>query len=117
MLAFELSGGPVGGRAAGGAFIDALIVPERTASLGSVHTIVAHPPTTTHRQYDAAQLEEAGIRPGLLRCSVGLEDLEDLVADFERALAIARTAAARAIDSVPGEGSANQPDSVAVGAG
>ena len=117
MLAFELSGGPVGGRVAGGAFIDALTVPERTASLGSVHTIVAHPPTTTHRQYDAAQLEEAGIRPGLLRCSVGLEDLEDLVADFERALAIARTAAARAIDSVPGEGSANQPDSVAVGAG
>ena len=61
MLAFELAGGPAGARAAGGAFIDALTIPERTASLGSIHTIVAHPPTTTHRQYDAAQLAEAGI--------------------------------------------------------
>ncbi len=52
MLAFELAGSAVGARAAGGAFIDALTIPERTASLGSIHTIVAHPPTTTHRQYD-----------------------------------------------------------------
>ena len=54
MLAFELAGGPTGRRAAGGAFIDALTIPERTASLGSIHTIVVHPPTTTHRQLDDA---------------------------------------------------------------
>jgi len=96
MLAFELAGGPAGARAAGGAFIDALTVPERTASLGSIHTIVAHPPTTTHRQYDATQLAEAGISAGLLRCSVGLEDAEDLIADFSQALEVARTAAAAA---------------------
>ena len=43
-----------------------------------------HPPSTTHRQLDDAALAAAGITPGLLRCSVGLEDLDDLVADFAR---------------------------------
>jgi methionine-gamma-lyase len=89
-MAIELAGG----RVAGEAFIDALTIPERTASLGSIHTIVAHPPSTTHRQYDDAQLAAAGIAPGLLRCSVGLEDLEDLQADFEQALEAARAAVA-----------------------
>jgi len=82
MLALELAGG----RDAGRAFIDALSVPELTASLGSVHTMVVHPPSTTHRQLDEAALAEAGIAPGLLRVSVGLEDVEDLIADFARAL-------------------------------
>ena len=89
MLAFELAGG----RAAGRAFIDALSIAELTASLGSVFTMVVHPPSTTHRQLDDAALASAGISPGLLRCSVGLEDLDDLMADFERGLAAARAAA------------------------
>ena len=89
MLAFELAGG----RDAGRAFIDALRIAERTASLGSVHTIVAHPSSTTHRQLDDAALVAAGIGPGLLRASIGLEDLEDLTADFEQALHAARAAA------------------------
>jgi methionine-gamma-lyase len=88
MLAFELAGG----RAAGGALIDALTIPARTASLGSVHTMVVHPPSTTHRQLDAAALDQAGIAPGLLRVSVGLEDLEDLQADLGAALIAARAA-------------------------
>jgi methionine-gamma-lyase len=92
MLAFELEGG----RAAGGALIDALAFTQRTASLGSVHTMVVHPPSTTHRQLDDAALAEGGIDPGLLRVSVGLEDIEDLLADFERGLAAAnRTSRAR----------------------
>ena len=82
MFAFELTGG----REAGRAFIDALTIPERTASLGSIHTIVVHPPSTTHRQLSDGDLAAAGIAPGLLRCSVGLEDLDDLVADFGQAL-------------------------------
>jgi methionine-gamma-lyase len=86
MLAIELAGG----RAAGAAFIDALTVPELTASLGSVHTMVVHPPSTTHRQFDDAALLEAGIAPGLLRISAGLEDVDDLVDDFGRALEAAR---------------------------
>ncbi len=92
MLAFELDGG----RAAGAAVIDTLTIPVRTASLGSVFTIVSHPPSTTHRQLDDDALAAAGITPGLLRCSVGLEDLDDLVADFSRALEAARAVADRA---------------------
>lgn len=90
MLAFELAGD----RSVGPAFIDALSVPELTASLGSVHTMVVHPPTTSHRQLDDAGLAEAGIGPGLLRCSVGLEDLDDLIDDFGRALGVVRAARA-----------------------
>ena len=66
---------------------------ERTASLGAVRTITTAPPSTTHRQLDEAALREAGIAPGLLRCSAGLEDVEDLRADFELGLAAARAAA------------------------
>jgi methionine-gamma-lyase len=98
MLAFEV----VGGRAGGGAFIDALTIPELTASLGSIHTIVAHPPSTTHRQLTDAELATAGIAAGLLRCSVGLEDLEDLRMDFAEGLA----AAQRAADSAAGDAAA-----------
>ena len=90
MLAFELAGG----RDAGRAFIDALTIPELTASLGAVFTMVVHPPSTTHRQLDDAALAEAGITAGLLRVSVGLEDLDDLISDFERGLTAARAAAA-----------------------
>jgi methionine-gamma-lyase len=90
MLAFEVSGG----RAAGSALINALAFTERTASLGSVHTMVVHPPSTTHRQLDDAALTEGGIAPGLLRVSVGLEDVDDLIADFERGLAAANAVSA-----------------------
>jgi cystathionine beta-lyase/cystathionine gamma-synthase len=91
MLAFELSGG----REAGRAFLDAMQIAERTASLGAVRTITTHPPSTTHRQLDAAALEASGIAPGLLRCSVGLEDVEDLRDDFDLGLAAARAAAGK----------------------
>jgi cystathionine beta-lyase/cystathionine gamma-synthase len=85
MFAFELKGG----RDAGRAFLDAMRISERTASLGAFRTITTHPPSTTHRQLDAAALRASGIAPGLLRCSVGLEDVEDLREDFERGLAAA----------------------------
>ena len=82
----------VGTREAALAFIDALRIPEQTASLGSIRTLVVHPATTSHRQLDAAGLAEAGISEGLLRVSVGLEDVEDLVADFAVGLAAAHSA-------------------------
>jgi methionine-gamma-lyase len=88
MMAFELAGG----REAGRAFLDAMVVAERTASLGAVRTIIAHPPSTTHRQLDSEALRAAGIAPGLLRCSVGLEDVEDLREDLGLGLAAARAA-------------------------
>ena len=85
MLAFELEGG----RPAGRAFLDALSIGQRTASLGAVFTMAVHPPSTTHRQLDAAALAEAGIAEGLIRVSVGIEDLDDLVRAFETALEVA----------------------------
>jgi cystathionine beta-lyase/cystathionine gamma-synthase len=88
MFAFELDGG----RPAARAFMDALQIPARTASLGSIHTMVVHPPSTTHRQLDDAALAVAGIGPGLLRCSIGLEDVDDLLADFAAGLEAARGA-------------------------
>jgi cystathionine beta-lyase/cystathionine gamma-synthase len=88
MLAVDLSGG----REAGRVFFDSLEIPERTASLGSVHTMVVHPPTSSHRALDAAALAAAGITEGLLRISVGLEDEADLVADFGAALDAANVA-------------------------
>lgn len=92
MLSFEVDGGRAGGRAV----IDTLRLTELTASLGSVHTMVVHPPSTSQRQLSEAELIESGITPGLLRVSVGLEDVPDLLTDFDRALAAARTAAAAA---------------------
>ena len=89
MLALELTD-----RATAAAFLDALTIPPRTASLGSVMTMAVHPPSTTHRQLDQADLAAAGIREGLVRVSVGLEDVDDLITDFEHGLAAARTAVA-----------------------
>jgi methionine-gamma-lyase len=100
MLAFEVEGGTRAGRAV----IDALTLPELTASLGSVHTMVVHPPSTSHRQWNEAELLEAGITPGLLRVSVGLEDLEDLEADFGAALAAAALAVAADREPIPAVG-------------
>jgi methionine-gamma-lyase len=93
MLAVEV----VGGRAAGRAIIDALTLTELTASLGSVHTMVVHPPSTSQRQMTDEQLAAAGITPGLLRISVGLEDIDDLRADFAAALEVARVT----VDAAP----------------
>jgi cystathionine beta-lyase/cystathionine gamma-synthase len=86
VLAFDL-----GDRRVASAFLDALTIPPRTASLGSVMTMAVHPPSTTHRQLDEAELANSGIREGLVRVSVGLEDVDDLISDFERGIAAARS--------------------------
>lgn len=82
MLAFEVAGG----LAAGARLADALELAWIAGSLGGATTLVSHPASTTHRQLDPESRRAAGIADGLLRVSVGLEDPEDLVADFERAL-------------------------------
>jgi methionine-gamma-lyase len=87
MLALDL-----GERSVAAAFLDALTIPIRTASLGSIQTIAVHPPSSTHRQLSDADLEAAGIPQGLVRISVGLEDAEDLIADVAAGLTAARTA-------------------------
>jgi cystathionine beta-lyase/cystathionine gamma-synthase len=82
MLAFEIEGGVE----AGMRFCDALELAWIATSLGGTHTLVGHAASTTHRQMDPAARRAAGIADGLVRVSVGLEDVEDLFEDFERAL-------------------------------
>lgn len=75
-----------GGREAGMAWCDQLRLVRVATSLGGVHTKVSHVASTTHRQLGDADLAAAGIAPGAVRISVGLEDPEDLVADLVGAL-------------------------------
>ncbi|MDN6328538.1 MAG: PLP-dependent transferase, partial [Brachybacterium sp.] len=84
-----------GGEAAAAAFCDALALWTIAVNIGDARSLVCHPGTTTHCHLTDAQREACGVRPGTLRLSVGLEDLEDLWADLERALATAGTAAGR----------------------
>jgi cystathionine beta-lyase/cystathionine gamma-synthase len=77
---------PYGGTQAGLAFADRLRLARIAASLGGTHTKVSHVASTTHRQLDPAALAAAGIDPGSVRFSVGLEDGEDLLADAMAAL-------------------------------
>jgi methionine-gamma-lyase len=81
-LAFEVAGG----LEAGSRVAEALELGWIAGSLGSVMTLVAHPASTTHRQVDPEVRRAAGIGDGLLRVAVGLEDPDDLIEDFTRAL-------------------------------
>jgi methionine-gamma-lyase len=85
MMAFDLAGG----RAAGLAFVQGLRLAAMAPSLGGAETLVLHPASTSHRQYDAAGLSAAGIGEGTVRVSVGLEHPDDIWADFAQALAAA----------------------------
>lgn len=82
MLAVEVKGGVE----AGARVADALELAWVGGSLGGQITLVAHPASTTHRQLDPEARQAAGIADGMLRVSVGLEDPEDLIADFAQAL-------------------------------
>ncbi|WP_255447283.1 O-acetylhomoserine aminocarboxypropyltransferase/cysteine synthase family protein [Schumannella soli] len=87
-----------GGRPAARALYDALEIFTRMTHLGDVRSLILHPSTTTHVLRTDAEKREAGIGEGLLRLSIGLEDVDDLVADLERGLA-----AIRALGSVDGD--------------
>ncbi|GHG20859.1 trans-sulfuration enzyme family protein [Streptomyces zaomyceticus] len=76
----------VGGRDAGRTFVEAVRLASLSVSLGDVKTLVMHPASTSHHQLDAAALAAAGIGPGTVRISVGIEHVEDLWADLEQAL-------------------------------
>ncbi|MCP5156028.1 MAG: O-acetylhomoserine aminocarboxypropyltransferase [Ectothiorhodospiraceae bacterium] len=75
-----------GGREAGRRFIEALEVFSHLANVGDAKSLVIHPASTTHHRMDAAALAAAGIGEGTIRVSVGLEDVDDLLADLERGL-------------------------------
>jgi O-acetylhomoserine (thiol)-lyase len=75
-----------GGRDAGRRFIDALELWSHLANVGDSKSLVIHPASTTHSQLSDAELRTAGVEPGSVRLSVGLEDVDDLIWDLERAL-------------------------------
>lgn len=77
-----------GGAAAAMRFVNALEMVSRSSNLGDSRTIVTHPASTTHSKLSESERLAVGITPGLLRISVGLEDLADVQVDFERGLAV-----------------------------
>ena len=78
-----------GGRAAGEKFINSVKLLSHLANIGDAKTLVIHPASTTHQQLTAAEQAETGVTEDYLRLSVGLEDVEDLQADIDQALALA----------------------------
>jgi O-acetylhomoserine (thiol)-lyase len=89
VFSFDLKGS----RAQGRAFIEALKIFSHLANVGDCRSLVIHPASTTHFRMDDAALAAAGITPGTIRLSIGLEDPDDLVDDLKRALRVAEKAA------------------------
>jgi O-acetylhomoserine (thiol)-lyase len=85
LLAFGIQGG----YGAAVKFIEALTFVSHLANIGDAKSLVIHPASTTHRQLDEEQQKKAGVPPDMVRLSVGLESLDDIVWDLERALAAA----------------------------
>jgi O-succinylhomoserine sulfhydrylase len=82
IVAFELKGGLEAGRK----FLDSLKMCSLSANLGDTRTIVTHPASTTHSRLALADRLEVGITDGLVRVSVGLEHIDDILADLDQAL-------------------------------
>jgi len=90
MIAFELKGG----LAAGAAAMNRLRLIRRAVSLGDAESLIQHPASMTHSTYTPEERAAHGIAEGLVRLSVGLEEVEDILADLQQALAPAQAAAA-----------------------
>ena len=82
-----VSFGVKGGRAAATTFMDSLELAAIVTHVADARTCCLHPASTTHRQLTDEQLEACGVRPDLVRLSVGIEDIDDILADLEQALA------------------------------
>lgn len=82
IVTFELKGGVESGRK----FLDALQILSMTNNLGDSRSIASHPASTTHSKLSEAERQEVGITPGLIRISVGLEHIDDILADIRQAL-------------------------------
>jgi O-acetylhomoserine (thiol)-lyase len=87
-----VSYGIKGGRAAGKIFIESLRMISHLANVGDAKTLVIHPASTTHQQMDAAQLKAAGIGEELVRLSIGIESVSDIIDDLSRALRLSQKA-------------------------
>ena len=81
-----LSFGIKGGEAAGGKFIDALSLITRLVNIGDAKSLACHPASTTHRQLNAQELAKSGVKQEMVRLSIGIEHIDDILADVEQAL-------------------------------
>lgn len=85
VLAFELAGGVEAGKA----FVNALRLHSHVANIGDVRSLVIHPASTTHSQLNPDERVSAGVTPGLVRLAVGIEGIDDILADLEHGFAAA----------------------------
>jgi len=81
-----LSFGVKGGEAAGVRFIEGAQFMSHLVNIGDTRTLISHPASTTHRQLDEAQQRAAGVLPDMVRISVGLEHIDDILWDIDQAL-------------------------------
>ncbi len=87
MISFMVSGGnKISGREAGRIVMDTVELCTLAVSLGDVDTLIEHPATMTHSTYNEEELLKVGIDPAMVRLSVGLENVEDIIADLRQAL-------------------------------
>ena len=94
LFTFGVRGGFEGGKR----FYDALGLVKRLVNIGDTRSLACHPASTTHRQMNEAEQAAAGVTPDLIRISVGIEHVDDIVADVDQALAAAGTVHARAAE-------------------
>ncbi|WP_067515718.1 O-acetylhomoserine aminocarboxypropyltransferase/cysteine synthase family protein [Endozoicomonas ascidiicola] len=85
-----ISFGIKGGKEAGGRFIDALQMILRLVNIGDAKSLACHPASTTHRQLNPQELESAGVSEDMVRLSIGIEHIDDIIADIEQALAASK---------------------------
>ena len=86
VLAFELAGGIDAGKA----FVNALTLHSHVANIGDVRSLVIHPASTTHSQLTPEEQLATGVTPGLVRLAVGIEGIDDIIADLEQGFAAAK---------------------------
>ncbi|MGE2832344.1 bifunctional o-acetylhomoserine/o-acetylserine sulfhydrylase [Mycobacterium sp. SMC-4] len=86
VLAFELAGGVEAGKA----FVNALTLHSHVANIGDVRSLVIHPASTTHAQLSPEEQLSTGVTPGLVRLAVGIEGIDDIIADLEQGFAAAK---------------------------
>jgi O-acetylhomoserine (thiol)-lyase len=86
VISFELDGGVEAGKR----FVDALTLHSHVANVGDVRSLVIHPASTTHSQLSGDEQLAAGVTPGLVRLSVGIEGIDDILADLDRGFAAAK---------------------------
>jgi O-acetylhomoserine (thiol)-lyase len=79
-----------GGRTAGERFVNALELHSHVANIGDVRSLVIHPGSTTHSQLSEREQAATGVEPGLVRLSVGLESIDDILADLEQGFRAAK---------------------------